>query len=85
MLHYFDLFLAFYNLGTKTFSVFGIRGKGPPCFYVTKIALNQFNSILFLSPPGSRVLHQTPLNAAITPDIQANENTAAKNFQIRKL
>ena len=54
MLHYFDLFFVFYNLGPKFFSVFGIGGKG----------------------------HQSPLNAAITPDVQANENTAAKNFQI---
>ena len=56
MLDYFDLFFLFYNLETKFFSVFGIRGEG----------------------------HQSPLNAAITPDVQANENTAAKNFQISK-
>ena len=64
MLHYFDfdLSLVFYNFGRKTFFLFLELDKRDT-IYVTKTALNQFNSILFLLPRRFRVLHLTPLRA----------------------
>ena len=59
MLNYFDfdLFLVFYNLGRETFLFLELDKRDTRCILVTKTALNQFNSILSLSPRRSRVLH----------------------------
>ena len=88
LLHYFDLFLVFCNLGTRTiFQFWELEEKDTRCIYVyvTKTAAN--NLILFFSYPLVCLAFyiKTPTNAPITLGVQANENTAANIFQISKL
>ena len=86
LLHYFDLFLVFCNLGTRTiFQFWELEEKDTRCIYVTKTALN--NLVLFFSYPLVRLACciKTPINVPIPPGVQANENTAAKNFQMSRL
>ena len=55
----------------------------------TRTLLKQLQTIKFYSFPThlcvSRVAVKTPINAPITPGVQVDENTAAKNFQISEL
>ena len=55
----------------------------------TRTLLKQLQTIKFYSFPThscvSRVAVKTPINAPITPGVQADENSAAKNFQISEL
>ena len=73
-----ELFLCFGNWRKRTSNA---------CIYayVTKTTPN--NLILIFSYPlvCLACCIKTPINAPITPGVQANENTAAKNFQISEL
>ena len=86
VLHYFDLFLVFCNLGTRTIFLFWeLEEKDTRCIYVTKTAPN--NLVLFFSYPlvCLACCIESPINVPIPPGVQANENTAANIFQISKL
>ena len=86
MLHYFYFYLVFCNLGTITIFLFWeLEDKDTRCIYVTYTARS--NSITFFSYSfaGLACCIKAPISAPISPGVQANENTAAKNVRKDKL